>query len=74
MAELVLNAPRIVAGIGQRTAARMTQHVRVNRKSEAGASADALDEFDFLAHRTPPAGADLVVTNPPYGAQKTITP
>jgi hypothetical protein len=45
MAEPILNAPGVVARIGQRVAAGMAEHVNVNRKGEAGARADALDEF-----------------------------
>jgi hypothetical protein len=44
VAEPILNAPRVVACVGERVAARMTQHVNVNRKGEACARADALDQ------------------------------
>ena len=44
MAEAILNAPGVVASIGQRVAAGVTQHVGVNRKGEAGALTDALDQ------------------------------
>jgi hypothetical protein len=40
----ILDASRVVAGIGQRVAARVAQHVGVNRKGEACPHADALDE------------------------------
>jgi ribosomal protein S13 len=42
MAEPILNASGVVAGIGQRVAARVAQHVGVNRKRESGALADPL--------------------------------
>jgi hypothetical protein len=42
--EPILNAPGVVAGIGQRIAAGVAQHVRVHRKGEASAGADALDQ------------------------------
>jgi hypothetical protein len=42
MAEPILDASRVVAGIGQSVAAGM-QHVGVGRKGEAGARADALN-------------------------------
>jgi hypothetical protein len=42
--EPVLDAPRVVARAGQRVAAGVVQDVGVNRKGEAGARADALDE------------------------------
>jgi len=45
MAEPILNAPRVVAGICQRIAAGVPQHVGVDRKGEAGANTDTLDEF-----------------------------
>jgi hypothetical protein len=39
MAEPILDAPRVVAGIGQRVAAGVPEHVNVDRKGEAGAPA-----------------------------------
>jgi hypothetical protein len=42
MAEPVLDASRVVAGVGQGVAAGMAEHVSVDRKGEAGAAADAL--------------------------------
>jgi hypothetical protein len=36
--------PRVVAGVGHGVAAGVPKHVGVNRKGEAGALADALDE------------------------------
>jgi hypothetical protein len=44
MAQPVLDAPRVVAGIRQGVAAGMAEHVGVDRKGEAGAIADALDQ------------------------------
>ena len=44
MAEPIPNAPRVVACIGQGVAAGVAQHVRVDRKGESGAGADALDQ------------------------------
>jgi hypothetical protein len=45
MAEpVLLNAPRVVAGIRQRIAAGMAQHMRVHREGEAGAHTNALDK------------------------------
>jgi hypothetical protein len=43
VAEPVLNAPRVVVGIGQGVAPGVAQHASVDRKGEAGARADALD-------------------------------
>jgi hypothetical protein len=40
----ILNASGVVAGIGQRVAAGVAQHVGMHRKGEAGARADALAE------------------------------
>jgi hypothetical protein len=42
MAEPILNAPRVVASIGQGVAAGVAQHVNVHGDSEGGALADAL--------------------------------
>jgi len=44
MAEPVLNAPRVLAGIGQGVAAGVPERVEVGRKGEARTRADALDE------------------------------
>jgi hypothetical protein len=44
MAEPVLDSPRVVARIRQGVAAGAPRHVGVNRKGEAGALADALDQ------------------------------
>jgi hypothetical protein len=43
MAKPILNAPRVVAGVGECVAARVAQHVNVDRKGEAGTGTDALD-------------------------------
>jgi hypothetical protein len=45
VAEPILNAPRVVTGIGQRVAASVPQHVCVHRKGDEGARPDALDEL-----------------------------
>jgi hypothetical protein len=42
MAEPILDAPRVVAGVGEGVPAGVAQHVSVNRKGEAGARTDAL--------------------------------
>ena len=55
MPEPVLNAPRFVAGIRQRIAARVSQHVRVHGKAEAGARADAFNELVGGIRREQPA-------------------
>jgi hypothetical protein len=44
MAEPILDASRVVSGIGQGVPAGMPRHVGVVRKSEARSGADALDE------------------------------
>jgi len=43
-----LQRPRVVAGIGQREAAGVAQHVRVNRERHVGALAEALDQVQKL--------------------------
>jgi len=45
MPEIVLYRPRVVPIVGKFVAARMTQHVRMNRKRNARASAGAGDYF-----------------------------
>ena len=45
MAEPILDAPRVVAGVGQGVAAGMADHVSVNRKGEA----DALAKGAYVA-------------------------
>ena len=45
VSEPILDASRVVAGIGESVAAGVAQHVGVNRKSESGALADALDQL-----------------------------
>lgn len=42
MTEPILDATRVVTSIGQGVPAPVAEHVGVNRKSEAGAIADAL--------------------------------
>jgi hypothetical protein len=44
VAEPILDASRVVAGIGQGVAADVPQHVSVDRKDEADTRADALDQ------------------------------
>ncbi len=44
MAESILDASRVVAGIGQGVATGVAEHVSVNWKGKAGARADALDQ------------------------------
>jgi hypothetical protein len=44
VAEPILNASRVVSGIGQGIAASVAEHVSVNRKREAGALINALDQ------------------------------
>jgi hypothetical protein len=55
VAEPILNASRVVAGIGQGAAAGMAKHVNVNRKGESGWGADALDQSDDGIRRERPA-------------------
>jgi hypothetical protein len=43
-AEPILDASRVVAGIGERVAAGMPKHMGMDGEGEAGALADALDE------------------------------
>jgi|HubBroStandDraft_6_1064221.scaffolds.fasta_scaffold277684_2 hypothetical protein len=43
MAKPILDAPRVVAGVCQRVAAAVPQHVCVDLEREAGALANALD-------------------------------
>ena len=43
MAEPILNGARVMALVGQRVAAAMAEHVRVNQEGESGALANALD-------------------------------
>ena len=44
MPEPILNSARIMALVGQRVAAAVAKHVRVNLEGEAGALADALNK------------------------------
>ena len=44
MAKPVLDSSGVVAGVGQRVAAGIAQHVRVDRKGEACAGINALDQ------------------------------
>ena len=44
MAEPILNAASVVAGVCQRIAAAMPQHVGMNGERKPGALADALDQ------------------------------
>jgi hypothetical protein len=44
MTEPILDAPRVVSGIGQGVAAGMAKHVNVNRKGEAGARRSSRDD------------------------------
>jgi hypothetical protein len=44
MAEPILDRPGIVAGVCQRIAAPVAQHVRMHQEVEAGALPDALDQ------------------------------
>jgi len=43
VAQVVLNRARVVAAIGELVAARMPQHVNVNREAELGLSGQPLD-------------------------------
>ena len=64
MAEPIVNAPRVVAGVGQGVAASVPEHVGVSRKGEAGAPADAFDQpIDGVGRKGAPAlgGEDAAV-------------
>jgi hypothetical protein len=56
VAEPILNAPRVVAGIGQGIAAGMAQHVGMDGEGKTGAHADALDQaVDGVGRERPAA-------------------
>jgi hypothetical protein len=44
VAKPILNAPRVVAGVGEGIATGMAQHVGVDGEGKTGAHADALDQ------------------------------